>query len=174
MRDSFTNLRPDRDRTLTREFCKTFTLEELLWGSAGQPHLAQHPLTFANDITFGVWDAIVAGEFAQSAFGNRVRTALDDYDCPDGMHRMLRQRSLLFDESAELGERTERALPDLGKMNYIRKKDVTRWFAACHDPGWNFSLRNDYIQSLEAERNHLRRAVDELSEKLQQLGASKA
>ena len=166
MTDQFEFFWPDQDRDISLAQAVSFPLEALLWEDVGIRGVTRNQSAFTNNFnSAGLWQAIRAGTYANSAFGERVRDYVRAYSGPDAIAVMNAEAALLNHEATELADTIAQQV-GLRDVKPIRGEEGT-WRIDGPPPLWTMGQTgSDLTAKLERENNELRRLVDQLNTQL--------
>ncbi len=169
MRDYFIHF--DSEQNAEAFLCSLagHTLEDILWRNNLGASIRYHPAAHTNYFhSHGIWQFLSEGRFKMSKFGEIYLGAMAEYDRAGGLAFMNGQRTMLLADAADLGDRLQAALPT-GPLRHIRRsEDGYRIQSRQHD--WSLVRGNsDHIDRMENENNTLRRHIDQLNLRIQEL-----
>lgn len=169
MRDCFVYFDAEENEDAFLRSLANHTLEEILWHPNLGESIRYHPAAHTNYFhSPGIWQVVAKGRFKMSPFGDLFLSAMAAYDRADGLAVMNAQRMMLLGEAADLGDRLQAALPT-GPLRQIRRSE-DGYRIQSRQPEWSLVRGNsDHIDRMENENHTLRRHIDQLNRRIQDL-----
>lgn len=143
-----------------------YTLEELLWAPLSIPGLIHNHAVDTNTIrSAAIWDAMVSGGYASSAFGDQVQTWVRAFDSDLAVSDMQADLSDYWQQATDFVLAVRDGV-DQQPMRNLRKRGQ-QWVVDTGHVNWRMAQTGtDATKALEEQISMLRRTVEDLREKL--------